>query len=793
MRRSHFLRSLLSAALLATLLAALLVACGSPAAPNLPKDDPEPEPKPAPSAAHVSPEAATRGATIVISGGDFGDEVGTVTIGGYEAEIDTWTDVSVEAVVPSGASNGWQAVTVTTEGGTATLEGLFVGAEFAGEAADLQEFLDERPKGSAVLLGEGVYDVSGAGIFWLDNVDLYGRGPDLTTLQLPGGMQGGTLLLADYGEVTNVVGLSASGGQMMLAHGTVANTTFPPPNTTFPPPTVPGPMSVEPLRSDFLAERLGVLAEAVPMSSESLPTLVFRDVHVDGPLGTFPGATAALNIEIHDSVLAMPDNDLTLLVTGAVHLSGVESQARAAVVVSFGSDLRVHDSEMAFEWGVFGGTAGAEISGSALTASDGDVEVLGAVLDAFEVRLPGGPVSVTDSALVALNPEALGGSGNIIFSTEAAPISVTDNKELRSHGDLVVTTGRGLFGEAQIDFSRNPNVQVGVASEGTDFRLGGLFVNVYDSGMVGANVAFSGNNFTITQGLEIDSDSGLVNLEFSGNTGVVGNLGAGGYVNVWARTTSDVTVSDNQIEAGGDVWFGLRALGPAAVTLANNRFGTPESLLKALVLETEGFTDVSIESNDIVAREVYIEGSDANVNMSNNRVSETYYGIGLRGGERPAESLQFTGNEVVSRDTDEAVLIMRGSENMVVENNRLTVVGSPEEGSRFLSIIAGQSDTVAVVTYNSFSGDLGGVLIADFNSSSSGSLDVTINENVFDIPIGSSVVAVELYSVADEVDARHNVWGTSTDVAEVEAAVLLSGQTTVLGGSVLLDPISVPD
>ena len=360
-----------------------------------------------------------------------------------------------------------------------------------------------------------------------------------------------------------------------------------------------------------------------------------------------------------------------------------------------------------------GGTAGVEISGSALTASDGDVAVLGAVLDVFEVRLPGGPVSVTDSALVALNPEALGGSGNIIFSTEGAPISVTDNLELRSHGDLVVTTGRGLFGEAQIDFSRNPNVQVGVASEGTDFRLGGLFVYVYDPGVVGSNVTFSDNSFTITQGLEIDSDEGIVGLEFSGNTGVVGNLGAGGYVNVWARTTSDVTVSDNQIEAGWDVWFSLRALAPAAVTLVDNRFGAPDSPLSGLYLETEGFTDVLIENNDIAADAVDIEGADANVNMSNNRVSETYYGVRLGGDERPAERLQFTDNEVVSRDTDEAVLILIGSEYMVVENNRLSAVGSPEEDARFLSIIAGQSDTVAVVTDNSFSGDLGGSGLLD--------------------------------------------------------------------------------
>jgi len=767
-------------------LAALLVACGSPATPNIPKDDPEPEPKPAPTAAHFSPAAAARGDTIVISGGDFGDEAGAVTIGGFDAEIGTWTDESVEAVVPSGASNGWQAVTVTTEGGTSTLEGLFVGAEFTGEAADLQGFLEERPKGSAVLLGEGVYDVSGAGIFWLDNVDLYGRGPDLTTLQLPSGEQGGTLLLADYGEVTNVVGLSTSGGPMILARGTVAN-------TTFPPPSVPGPMSVEPLTSESVKARLGAFADALPMSSGNLPTLAFRDVHVDGALGTLPTVTSALNIEIHDSVLATPDNDLTLLVMGAVHLSGVESQARAAVVISFGGNLRVHDSELAFEWGVFGGTAGVEISGSALSASDGDVEVLGAVLDAFEVRLPGGPVSVTDSALVALNPEGTGGNGNIVFSTEAAPISVTDNLELRSHGDLVVTTGRGLFGEAQIDFSRNPNVQVGVASEGADFRLGELYVNVYDSGIVGANVTFSDNSFTITRGLEIDSESANVNLEFSGNTGVIGNLGVGGYMNVWGVTTSDVIVSDNQIEAGWEVEFGLRAVGPAAVTLVNNRFGTPDSPLSGLYLEAEGFTDVLIENNDIAAVEVDIEGAEANMNMSNNRVSEAYYGVRLRGDLGPAERLQFTNNEVVSRDTDEGVLILRNSENMVVENNRLTVVASSEEGARMLRIIAGQSDTVAVVTDNSFSGDLGGVLIADYNSSSSGSMDVTINQNVFDIPIGSSVVAVELYNIADEVDARHNVWGTSTDVAEVEAAVLLSGQTTVLGGSVLLDPISMPD
>lgn len=780
MRRSSFLRSLLCAASLAV----LLVACGS--ATTIDESDPDPDPKAAPSVTGFAPATAPRGSSIVVTGADFGEEAGTVTIGGFQAETVSWSDISVEVTVPDGAPNGWQDVTVTTEGGADSQPDLFVGVQYAGDGTELQEFLDAQPKGSAVLLDAGTYDVSGTDVFILDNVDLYGQGSDSTEIVLPGGVQGATLLLADYGEVTNLVGFRTSGGPIMLAPGTVAN-------ATFPPPSAPGPMSLKPLTSDFLAARLGVLADTVPMSGGSLPTLVLRDVNVDGSLSTFPTGAGALNIEIHDSVLTMPNNDLMLLVTGSVHFSGVESQARAAIVISYGSNLRVHDSEMAFEWGAFGGTAGAEISGSALTASDGDLVVLGAVIGALEFPLPGGPVSVTDSALVALNPEGLGGVGNVVISTEAAPISVTDNLELSSHGDLVVTTGRGLFGEAQIDFSRNPNVQVGVVSDGEDFRLGGMFVSIHDAGALGTNLTFADNTFTTTRGLEVGDDSGNLSLEFSGNKGVIGSGGSSGYMYLSARTTSDVNVIGNQIQAGSDVVFGLRALGPAAVTLADNQFGTPDSPLRYIVLDTTGFTDVLIENNDIAAGEVYIEGVDANVNMSNNRVSETNYGIVLGGGERPAERLQFTGNEVVSRDTDEAVLILRYGEHILVENNRLSVVGSPELGARMLTIVAGQSDTVAVVTNNGFSGDLGGVLIGDYERSINGSLDVTINKNVFDIPIGSSVVAVELYDVADEVDARHNVWGTSTDVAEVEAAVLLSGQTTDLGGSVLLDPISVPE
>jgi hypothetical protein len=67
-----------------------------------------------PAITSISPTSGVVGASVTISGTSFGSAAGTVTFNGTTASVLTWTDSSIVAGVPSGASSG--NVIVTTGG-----------------------------------------------------------------------------------------------------------------------------------------------------------------------------------------------------------------------------------------------------------------------------------------------------------------------------------------------------------------------------------------------------------------------------------------------------------------------------------------------------------------------------------------------------------------------------------------------------------------------------------------------------------------------------------------------------
>lgn len=93
-----------------------------------------------------SPGAVPRGETVTVTGRNLGETAGTLTIGGEVAIITSWSDTSIEAVVPPTAANAWQPVAVSTSKGSATASaGLFVGVEYTGDDAGLRAFLHSQP------------------------------------------------------------------------------------------------------------------------------------------------------------------------------------------------------------------------------------------------------------------------------------------------------------------------------------------------------------------------------------------------------------------------------------------------------------------------------------------------------------------------------------------------------------------------------------------------------------------------------------------------------------------------
>lgn len=124
----------------------LLAACGGSSGnrdegPGDP-DPPPPPPVQAPEISSFAPAAAWRGDSLTLTGEHFGDEQGTVTVGGVPAEVTEWTDGRVAATLPPGAQRGWQQMTITNPHGTHTVNGLFVGVEFTGADDELQTFLN---------------------------------------------------------------------------------------------------------------------------------------------------------------------------------------------------------------------------------------------------------------------------------------------------------------------------------------------------------------------------------------------------------------------------------------------------------------------------------------------------------------------------------------------------------------------------------------------------------------------------------------------------------------------------
>lgn len=681
MRRSHFLRSLLGAALLAV----LLTACGSSTAPTAedpgPSEDPQgPTQTAQPSITGLSTTAAPRGSTLVITGLDLGEEGGTVIIGGAQAAVTEWSDTAIQVAVPEGAPNAWQDVTVTTEGGSATQPGLFVGAEFLGDDHELLDFLGQQPAGSAVLLGARTYDLREEDMFLLDNVDLHGRGAGETELQFP---DGGALVLADYGHVTHIVGLSTSGGPLRFAGGTAAGKEFP----------LPGEGEIKAMAD--LRDHVAELATLASPPDGLRPTIVLRDLDIGQGLVLMP-YIGNYDLEVHESNISTPETSLHIRTTGDVILDGVTASSSRARIVSLGGSLQVMRSDMRFEDGYLAAGGGMMISDSALTAENGNLYIAGD-RESIGTRLPGGPITVTRSSLKALDtdPEALEWRGELALFTTDAPITLTDNPELVAHGDFFVETDYGSFGETGIEFARNASV-----------RANNLYLSVYESSWVTSHVNFSDNDLSIADTLRIDGVDGYISLDFSGNTGVIGD--GSGQLLILGNVGGTVAMNGNDLQVASSTVIELRTLTAASFSMTDNLLNETDSLSSTLWISLDGFEEALISGNEV----------------------STNYGFGF----------QLPNSE-------------------------------------------------AVITGNRFSAEGGGLTI---DGSSGPSLGVTINHNVFDIQIGEPGSAVWLLDVADTIDARHNVWGTATDVADVEAAVLYSGDTEALGGQVLLDPIALP-
>jgi len=94
----------------------LLLLCGCAGVSSSNKDKTPPPPPTGPRITSLSPNSGVVGASVIITGSSFGSTAGIVTFNGTAASTTSWSDTSIATKVPTGASTGNVAVTVSGNG-----------------------------------------------------------------------------------------------------------------------------------------------------------------------------------------------------------------------------------------------------------------------------------------------------------------------------------------------------------------------------------------------------------------------------------------------------------------------------------------------------------------------------------------------------------------------------------------------------------------------------------------------------------------------------------------------------
>lgn len=686
------MRFLKGALLLVCALALAACGGGGPVAPAVPQ------------ATAVSPEVAASGATITISGTGFGTS-GDVLIGGVQATASSWTDTAIQVVVPADAPSGPQRLEVTTAGGASTLDGLFVGAQFDGAAADLQAFIDSQPRGTAVLLESEVYDL-GSSPLYVDGRSLHGGGRGETTI-----VALGMLFVVERGTTVTVADVTLQANSVFYLEGDLDGVR---------------PFSVlnSAAEPTDLESRLSALVALDPQAVPNRGRLVMERVTAEATtmtssmFGMPPVLVPSLDLDLND--VSLEFENLLLGVAGDMSLEDVEAVGASAIVVALAGSLELDASMIEASGGIYmGADFAVGVSDSTLRAANGDIELLGALTYESGGSMPpfGGPVTVTGSIIEALDADFADATdtGNIEISTIMAPVTLTDNQVIRAHQDVMVSS-EAFIGGADIVISGNADIRAGVFvdEDPANFRGGGVVIN-HEVMADSANEVLIENNTVATTG----------SLEF----GLVGGV--------------DLTVRGNALLVGDG------------------------GFLTDFLVVHEGSGSAVIEGNSgAIERGLFIFDGNGGLDVA------------------------MSDNEIDFIDAEDGALWLYDVSTGEISGNNFTAV-TPSGGTDAV-VIAAQTVAVDVqVTGNTFAGFENALSFEDDPVASNG-LTVVVNNNVFDMVIDAAPKVADLAGVADEIDARNNQWGLNVDLATVQSYVSLDADTVTAGGSILLDPITVP-
>ncbi len=821
---------------LAIVLMFALAACSGPSGPVSPQPT------------GVTPDVAQPGETVTITGLRFGQD-GTLTIGGSEASVTSWTETTIEAVMPESAMTGWQDLTVTTPGGSATLSGLFVGVEFDGTASELQDFLDAQAPGTAVLLQAETYDLSTSiGELIVDNKSLYGRGEDQTEIVTSTAYP--AIFLTDFGERTTVADLTILGDDVRYYHGSIADVTLPA--------VVTAPRSRDwPTDLDELKRAWRWRGESALAVVGSVPRLTFRDVTIQEDAGGVFGAALLeapkVDLELIGVTLDLANGAVLIASTGDVLLDDTDLTALYIEAITISGEITVVESELTIESGTFGAESGLTFADSGVLTTDGSLVLLGATNSMLtgSTASSGGPISILRSSVQSLDADLADGSatGMMLLQTQFAPIELRDNTLIRTHDDLILFALDSTIGEADIQITGNPDVRVGVfkSEDGVNFRSSDMVVATGASGLPDRKT-FEENVISVTGSLVVQNNGQAGDVAMTGNVLEAGDDSPGtfaiqadgpgkvelmdnvvryhGVAQVSAvdlvgeqlvltgnafEDLSDAagffvvqagggscTIEDNQLTADDPADVNSKALvmicpvlDPTTDTtsVARNTISFTGSAGSQLSLNFDGSGKLTFVDNDLVSTgSTILDFADANLTAATNTF-ETGGILAFNGDAGSVANIE--GNAVQVIDPQATVLYLSDVGDATLSDNTFTGVGTPVAGSTAFTLAANLNAISLVATGNTFTGFERALQFFDVLNAQNG-ISATINDNVFDFVIDAAPKVAGLSNVADVIDATDNRWGDNTDVTTVEGYVIRDAETISEGGDVLLDPIKLP-
>lgn len=817
----------------------------TPGGPGDP-DPPPPPPVQAPEISSFAPAAAWRGDSLTLTGEHFGDEQGTVTVGGVPAEVTEWTDGRVAATLPPGAQRGWQQMTITNPHGTHTVNGLFVGVEFTGADDELQTFLNEQESGMAVLLQARTYSV-GAGLssFVVSNLHLYGRGADESELAME--TTGDMSLVVAFGGKISLNDLAVSGGTVRLRSDALSTASTEAGSDS---PVRPRSRALNPAGTTTSLSTSDL--QELRTSARSL--MEFRNVRLtDSHLRTSGADHPALfDVRLVDSEFTR--SGIALDTMGDVELRGVTVDSPEDAIdfwQTLGSVL-IADSDLSFGDAEWGSSTGFIVQDSSILVTNGGIWVQGAVLASdYGVMEPGGPITFTRSQIHLLDDDLTDGSpsGNLDLQNREAPITLENNTSIVVHGHVMLTTQDDGVGTGAIRVTNNDELRVGVFTEDdpANHRVGDLRLTTNSSDPA-VLLELANNQLAVNGAVELSSD-GLRELQIIGNRGVIGDENTVGALRVAGTGRGPVAIAKNDLNVhnelalslqnlnGGEFFFDENKLklvsdGPvrlvmgttngtcrvtgnviemedrsstsAAVILgcfnstgpfamSGNTLEVRNGGVDALLIESTGSPQADITGN--VLRNdfniaLWMDAPVSNVS-SNEFHSET--GTVMIGNQTyvAGAHLHVASNEITHQTPPAQGFGVYAFERATVENNTATVLGAHGGTAAALALSSALGHLEATVTNNTFTGYYRALDIADHETMPNG-LNATIKDNTFDFPITSSPQAGTLRHVGDAIDARENQWGDNTDPALVATFVEYAGTTVVRGGSIQLSPLTPP-